>query len=322
MIEQATPRSRHRRPTAVGFAVLVAFLAIVAAACGSSSKSSTTTGGTTAGTNGSSSTIPAATKDDALAAMLPASIKSAGKLEVPTDASYAPNEFFASDGTTIIGMDVDLGHAIGQVLGVNFDFTNVSFDAIIPAIGSRYAVSMSSFTDTKERQQKVDMVDYFTAGTSFYVITGKNSNLTSLANICGAKVAVEKGTTEETDAQGADTSCKKKGKPGVDVQAFTDQNGANLALSSGRVDAAMADSPVAEYAVQQSNGKFALNGQPYGTAPYGIVVAKGSSYSGLANAILGALKDLESSGLYMKILRKWGVQAGGITNFQINGAVS
>ncbi len=63
---------------------------------------------------------------------------------------------------------------------------------------------------------------------------------------------------------------------------FPDQNGANVALAAGRVDVVMADSPVAAYAVEQSSSKFALAGQPYGTAPYGIVVPKTSAYTGLS----------------------------------------
>ena len=100
---------------------------------------------------------------------------------------------------------------------------------------------------------------------------------------------------------------------------FPDQNGANLALSSGRAQVGMADSPVAAYQVKQSSGQFKLVGQPYGTAPYGIAVAKGS---GLATPILDGLKVLMASGKYSSILSTWGVQAGAITNPVINGATS
>ncbi len=260
--------------TRVAAVALAAGLLVVTAAC-SSSKSTSTTGTTAAPTTTVPNTpIPAATKDASLAAMVPSKLTSAGKAVVATDASYAPNEFFASDNTTIIGMDIDLGHAIGQVLGVPFDFTNASFDSIIPAMGTRYDVSMSSFTDTLARQQKVDMVTYFSAGTSFYVTKGQNSDLGSLDALCGKSVGVEKGTTQATDATAQSAKCTKAGKSKVDVQQFPDQNGANVAMASGRVAVVMADSPVAAYAVEQSGGKFALAGQPYGTAPYGIVVPK------------------------------------------------
>jgi polar amino acid transport system substrate-binding protein len=81
----------------------------------------------------------------------------------------------------------------------------------------------------------------------------------------------------------------------------------------------MADSPVAAYQVKQSNGQFKLVGKPYGTAPYGIAMPKGS---GLPKALLDALKVLMSDGKYRAILQKWGVAEGAISKPTINGAIS
>ena len=64
-------------------------------------------------------------------------------------------------------MDVDLGHAIGDLLGLKFNFVNSTFDTIIPGLESgKYDIGMSSFTDTKEREATVDFVTYYSAGTS------------------------------------------------------------------------------------------------------------------------------------------------------------
>ena len=56
-------------------------------------------------------------------------------------------------------------------------------------------------------------------------------------------------------------------------------------------------------------------------APYGLALPK---HSGLAPAVLAAVKALVKSGSYTKILTKWGVQAGAISPAQvkINGATS
>jgi polar amino acid transport system substrate-binding protein len=129
---------------------------------------------------------------------------------------------------------------------------------------------------------------------------------------------VEKGTTQQADAQAQAPKCQSAGKP-VTVQIFNDQNAVNLALASGRADVAMADSPVAAYQVKLSNGTFKLSGRPYGTAPYGIAIPKNN---GMAKPVLAALEHLMADGRYMKILDKWGVQAGAITDPAINGAVS
>ena len=86
------------------------------------------------------------------------------------DATYAPDEFIASDGKTVIGMDADMAKAIAQLMGLKANVQNIPFDSIIPGLAAgKYNLGMSSFTDTKEREKTVDFVTYATAGTSFFV---------------------------------------------------------------------------------------------------------------------------------------------------------
>lgn len=296
-------RPFHRRRFAA--AATLATVAVALAGCGGSTSSS----------SGGKQTL-APSQDAALHNELPAAIKSAGVVHVATDASYAPNEFFASDNTTIQGMDVDLGQALGDVLGVKFEFQNVSFDSILPNLSTRYDLGMSSFTDTKAREKVVDMVTYFSAGTSFMVRKDSTLDPSSVADLCGKTVGVEKGTTQLDDVTAQAKKCSLK------IQAFPDQNGANLALSSGRVDVVLADSPVNAYAAKQSNGQFKIVGKVYGTAPYGIAVPKGGKYQGFSTAILDALKKVMANGTYTQILNKWGIASGAISNPVINGATS
>jgi len=241
-------------------------------------------------------------------------------LTVASDATYPPMEFIAADGHTVIGVDPDLGHALGKVMGVKFNFVNASFDTIIPGLQSgKYDLGMSAFTDTKARQKVLDFVTYFSAGTSFYVKAKGGPTILSLADLCGHSVAAERGTTEASDAAGQNTKCKKSKKAGVTVQVYPDQNSTNLAIASGRAQVGMADSPVAAYIIKQSHGQFKVTGKAYGTAPYGIAMPK---KSGLAKPILAALKKLMANGTYASILKKWGIEAGAISNPKINGAIS
>ncbi len=286
--------------------------AAVLVACGSSSSSTSSSAST-------SSTAAAGGADAAIAATVPAAVKSKG-LIVAADASYAPNEFVAKDGKTVVGMDADLAKAIATVLGVKANIVNAGFDSIIPGMSAgKYNVGMSSFTDTKAREKTVDFVTYFSAGTSFYVKASGGPAISGLADLCGKQVAAEKGTTQVDDATAQSKKCTDAGKPAVKVLTFPDQNGANLALSSGRAEVVMADSPVAAYAVKQSNGQFKLSGTTYGTAPYGIAIPKNS---GLAAPVLAAVKKLMSTGQYKQILDTWGVQDGAISSPVINGATS
>ncbi|MGZ4272578.1 MAG: ABC transporter substrate-binding protein [Solirubrobacteraceae bacterium] len=298
--------------------------------CGSSNSSSSTSSAAPAATSSSSaagtstaaSSSAAAGADASVVALVPAPIKSKGTITVAADASYAPNEFFAPDGHTVIGMDADLSAALAKVMGLKTKVVNETFDGIIPGLAAgKYDMGASSFTDTKAREKVVSFVDYFSAGTSFFTKASGGTSVSGLADLCGKTVAVEKGTTQETDASAQSAKCKKAGKPAVKVLTFADQNGANLALSSGRAQLVMADSPPAAYAVKKSNGQFKIVGTTYGTAPYGLAVPKAG---GLDKAVEAALKVLLSDGTYSSIMTKWGLQSGAISASQvkINGATS
>jgi polar amino acid transport system substrate-binding protein len=296
---------------------VIAFAAVtVAAGCGSSNNDNTSsTGGGTL--TAASFSVQA---DPAVAAQVPAAIKSKGTLTVAADATYPPDEFIATDGHTVIGMDADLAKALAQVMGLQSSVQNVTFDAIIPGLAAgKYDLGMSSFTDTKEREKTVDFVTYLTAGSSIYGKASGGPDLTSLDALCGHKVAAERGTTQQDDIATQDAKCKSEGKPGVTSVLLPDQNGVNLAVTSGRADAAMADSPVAAYIAEKSNGQLKVTGGPFPPEPYGIAIPKNS---GLTQPVLAGIKALIADGTYKKILEYWGLQSGAIDNPAINGAVS
>lgn len=296
--------------TRLAVAALAAF-ALITSACGDDESAASDT-------TPAADAIPAVAKNDAAIALLPEAFASKTTLVVALDATYPPSEFIAEDGTTIIGFDVDLSVAIAQALGMEADLQNASFDAIIPGISSgKFDIGASSFTDTKEREQTVDFVTYFSAGTNFYVAANGDVQVDGLESLCGYSVAVQKGTIQEEYATTQDGACKDAGKEGVEVVSFDTQTDANLAVSSGRADVGFADSPVAAYIAASSNGQLKVSGTPFDTAPYGLALAK----NGLAPAVLEALKGLIADGTYGKILAKWGVSDGAITEPVINGAI-
>ena len=299
------------RQTRTALAVMSAAIAGVVALAGCSSSG----GGTSAGGN---TNTPSPSKVASVAKLVPASIAKKGSLTIAMDATYPPDEMIASDGHTIIGFDADLGKALAAVMGLKANLQNVTFDNIIPGIqDGKYDMGLSSFTDTKEREKVVDFVNYFKAGEAFYVKAGSGKTFTDLASLCGATVAVENGTTEQADAQAQAKKCPAGKK--LTVLSFSNQNETNLAVSSGRADVGFADSQVAGYIVQQSNGQFELTGHPFAVAPYGIALPKGN---GMAKAVEAAVQELISNGTYQKLLKKWGVQSGQIPKPGINGATS
>jgi polar amino acid transport system substrate-binding protein len=291
------------------FLLLGVGLALVLAGCGGNGAES---GGTTT-TQGAAPAV-----DQALAAKVPAEIKSDGKILIGTDSSYAPNEFLDTDGKTVIGFDVDLFNAVAAKLGLKTQWESAVFDAIIPGIQSgKYEMGISSFTINDQRKKQVNMVSYFNAGTQWGT---KKGNPTGVQpdNACGKKVAVQTNTVQDTDdlSSKRQQACKSAGKPAITIDRYQRQDQATAAVVSGKDDAMLADSPVLAYAVKQTNGQLELLGDIYDAAPYGYVVKK--DQADFAQAIADAVKALISDGTYKTILTKWGVEAGAIDNPAVN----
>jgi polar amino acid transport system substrate-binding protein len=242
---------------------LPALAAIVLAGCGSSKKSTTA----------STSASPSAGVNAAIAAQVPAAVKAKGTLIVASEAEYAPDEFIAPDGHTVIGMDPDIVKAIAAVMGLKVKVVNSTFEAIIPGLASgRYDIGASSFTDTKEREKTVDFVNITSVGEAFLTKATGGPKINSLAELCGHTVSVEKGTTELEDAEKQNKKCKAAGKP-IKLLIFPGQNDANLALSSGRAEVDFADSPIIAYQVRKL-GVNVRSSPTFGTSAEGLALPK------------------------------------------------
>lgn len=308
-----------RRTRLKAMALLPAFaLAGLTMACGAGGNGSGDSTATTTGSSAASAELPTETKDDQLAALVPADVAADGKIVVGQDQTYPPNEFVDPSGK-VTGFDVDFGNAIGQKLGLTMEYQNANFSGILAGLAaSKYELGMSSFTVNPEREQTVDMVSYYSAGTSLGVLKGNPQNLT-LDTLCGKKLAVQQGTVQVDDATARSNTCTQQGKPAINIQQFQAQTDVNLQLTTNRSDAMLADSPVVDYAVTQTDGQVEVVGQPYDTASYGIAVKKGDGT--FAQAIQGAVQALIDDGTYAKILAKWNLNtAGAATKSEINPA--
>lgn len=306
-----TTSNHVKTPKIARILTVLALIAVASVLAGCGSDDSSTDSGAKS-TDGASIT---GTFNQEAADLVPTAIKDAGTLSVAMDASYAPNEFFDEDGKTIIGTDADLADAIGTVLGLDVEKKNATFDSIIPGLAAgKFDIALSSFTDTKEREKTVDMVTYLTAGTGFYTLADKPTDVTGVADLCGKTVAAQKGTVQQKDVEAQSKKCDEP----IDLKVFTQQTDVDLAITSGRAQVAMADSPVASYAVKQSDGTLKSTGEDYDTAPYGIAINKKTE---LTPAIQAAVQVLIDDGTYAAILKKWGLESGAITESKINDGV-
>ncbi|MFI1568739.1 ABC transporter substrate-binding protein [Streptomyces sp. NPDC020490] len=271
----------------------------------------------------------ASTSTAPLADKLPQSIRDKGVIKVGSDIAYAPVEFKDSSGNTV-GIDPDLAAAMGKQLGVKFDFENGTFDTLITGLRSkRYDIAMSAMTDTKDRQEGidsdtgkkvgegVDFVDYFTAGVSIYTKKGDDQGIKTWSDLCGKKIAVQRGTVSEDLAKSEAKKCPSGKK--LAIESFDNDQQAQTRVRAGGADAGSSDFPVTAYAVKTSGGgkDFQIVGEQVEAAPYGIAVAKDNTQ--LRDALKAALDAIIKNGEYDKIIQKWGVGDGAVKAAVING---
>ena len=116
-----------------------------------------------------------------------------GVMTVAANAIFPPIVSIDPDGT-YVGFDVDVMEAIAKELGVKVNWVSIKFDGIIPGIAAkRFDVGVTGVTDTVEREQAVDFVNYATVGSGIMVQAGNPKNIHSLEDLCGKIVASQTG---------------------------------------------------------------------------------------------------------------------------------
>ena len=295
---------------------LSAAMIVSLGACGTSEKSdSAASGDSESSSNTTGYDVSGVTKDDDIAAMLPKSVAKDGKLTIGMDTSYAPAEFLAEDGKTPVGFDVDIAKALSNMFGLEAVPQTSNFDSIIPSIGTKYDIGISSFTITPERMEAVDFVSMFKAGSTWVVKKG-NPNKVDTSDLCGLKIAVQTGTTQEEEVNAAAKQCKADGKSEVQILSNKLQTDVTTNVATGKADVFYADSPVAGYAIAQTEDTLEALGEDVGVTKEAVAIKKGDSDT--AKAVQAALQKLMDDGMYMKILKHWGVENGAIDKAEIN----
>lgn len=300
----------------IAAATMSAAMLFAAAACGTSDASDASSDSGSGSSDSSkieSFDVSGIQKDEEIAKLLPESVTKDGVLTVGTDTSYAPAEFLDEDGKTPVGYDVDLTKALGKVFGLKTENVTSTFDSIIPSVGSKYDLGISSFTITPERAEAVDFVSYYKAGSTWAVKKGNPEKFDS-ANLCGLKIAVQTGTTQEEEVDEANKKCPADKK--IEVLSNKLQTDVTTNVVTGKAVAFYADSPVAGYAISQTGDQLESFGEDVGVAKQGVAVKKGDTAT--AEAVQKAIQKLMDDGTYAKLLDHWGVKSGAIDKAEIN----
>lgn len=298
--------------------LLTATASMTLAACSDPSTSSTSQSG-----EGATSTTAVESFDtssietiDEIADLVPTAVKERNVLRNGASTDYAPGEFRAEDGQTPVGYDVDIVKALAKVMGLEEGTTtHAEFPTIIPGLGSKFDIGVSSFTITEERLAETNMISYVEVGSAYAVAQGNPKNFDP-TNACGTTIGVQNGTYQQEYAERLSEECVAGGNGAIKVMPLDLQTDIATKVIGGQYDATLADSTVIGYTVELSGGKLEQVGDVIESEPQGIAVAKDDTE--LANAIQKAMQYLIDNGYLTKILAAYGAENAGLTKAELN----
>ena len=233
----------------------------------------------------------------ALAALAAASLLGqtarADTLLVAVDTAIVPFEF--KQGDKYVGFDIDLWDAVAKELKLDYKLQPMDFNGILPALQTKNVdVALAGITIKDERKKVIDFSNgYYDSG--FMLMVPVNSTIKSAEDLKGKSLALKTGTSAADYA--------KANFAGTELRQFPNIDNAYLELQTGRVDAAMHDTPNVLYFIATAGkGKVKAVGAQMLAHQYGIGFPKGSP---LVAQVNGALAKIKADGRYVAIYKKW-----------------
>lgn len=212
------------------------------------------------------------------------------------------------DFDRLIGLDADLARAVFRCVGVPVKFRTGSWSGLIPAtMSGQIDLMWDQLLYTDERAKKMDFVAYMNSATGVLVAKGNPHRLKALDGMCGLSASANLGTTQETMLRTASAQCVAQNKPAINVITAADVPGALRLVQSGRADALVANSFVADrMAASNPNTEVAFD--VVTGAKLAAGTAKGNA--DLVRAIRDGLTVLRRNGTLKQIYDQYHVNYG------------
>ena len=220
-----------------------------------------------------------------------ADVQKAGKITVATSPDFPP--FESLEDNKVVGIEVDIMNLIAKELGVEIEFVQMDFDAVLAGIQSaKYDCAMSGITVNPDRQKNMLFTDpYYNAAQ--VIVVKEGSAIKGKADLEGKTVSVQTGTT-------AEAGCDDEG---IATQAYAANADAKAALTTGKVDAWVVDNLTAIQMVAEGDGLVILT-EKMTEEPYAFAFAFGSE--DLVAKINEIQKKLIDNGTIEQIFTNYG----------------
>lgn len=218
----------------------------------------------------------------------------AKKLYVGTNAEFAPYEYL--ENGKMVGFDIELMDAIGEELGYEIVWSNMSFDGLLPAPQmKKIDAVIAGMSQTPERQKAVtfSMPYLLFSSDEHYVIVNEESSYVKKEELNGKKIGVQIGTMQEEFAKDLG------GLP----QLYNSWTGALMDLQQNKIDAVIIADVSGEEYLKTMKGIKKIDVVEENFPGASIALRKGETE--LAEQINQAILKIDAEGKYLEILKKY-----------------
>jgi glutamine transport system substrate-binding protein len=217
------------------------------------------------------------------------------KLIVGTDATYAPMEYMDEKGN-IVGIDIDIVNAIAEELGIEVEYKNYGWEALLPSAVDNGEVdfAVSSITITEKRKKQLDFTEpYFKANQ--LILVPEDSDVTKFEDLKDKKVSAQINTT------GHIVVGELLGETNKNIVATETMPFAIMEMINGNADAAVGDNAVIiDYQKNNPNVKVkTVEDSTFEIEYYGLAVKKGNKE--IVDLLNEGIKKIKENGKLKEI---------------------
>ena len=266
---------------------LAAALALVGCASGNSG-------------SGSASGSASASASGSASASTEMKLVKEGKLLIATSPDFPPFENL--ENGEMVGLDIEIGKAVAEKLGLEPEFVSLQFDSILTGVaaGTQADVGISGFTVDPERAKTVDFSDSYYVDDLSVAVMKNNADITAdnadeALNKEGVVIAVQSGTSGETYV--------KENYPKATVQPYGNSTDAFAALQSGQANAVCTNKAVVERMLANAYTDAQVVKSIATGEEYAVAVAQENK--ALTAAINKALEELQADGTIDALVAKY-----------------
>lgn len=256
---------------------------------------------------------------DEFADRLPQSLRDSGVLRVGSQLTFAPVEYRDGEAAQPTGLSADLLEELAERLDLTLEYVQVDYAALIPGLAAgRFDMASGGVSDTVEREEVVDFVNYMRSGGSLLVHAHDASRFDSVDDFCGHAVATMLGGRVIVAAiEAVSAECVSDGEASIIIEQLPSAPDSRMQLDLGRVQGYAGDYPALVYMTANEPGRYAIVGEDDMFVSYitSWAVKKGNP---LAQVVRDAAQSMVDDGTYASLMEKWGLSGAALDTITVN----